>query len=278
LVLLVLFLILLGVGGLYLTTFLDEKVIAYHLVRDLSLAFLISGLVTGSYEIYIRRRVDLEKIESVLTTVAGSSVPPNVWDDIKRTLLNRKVIRRHVEIRLSLTAVGNDNYCLTYEFAYDLASLLPRSGTVPVIHGLDEHITNQTAGLPRFEACTFDDAAFVIPPQPIWESADKKVKVENGRLAFSVFLQPAVASGPGTSVRISVRRSEVRACPGSYYLLMTELTDGIWFYLESAPQDVKVILMVRPEDDEIELDAQKPLFNTNAVLLPGHGIEIKLKR
>src|SRR5262245_45205934 len=64
-----------GIGLLVVSTYIVEYEVLHHLVRDVAIALLVSALVTYCYEGYLRKRVDFEKLESVLRTVAGSSIP-----------------------------------------------------------------------------------------------------------------------------------------------------------------------------------------------------------
>jgi hypothetical protein len=119
--------VLLLAGGAFLwwSTCLDEHEVWHHLVRDIGIAFLVSALVTGSYEGYLRQKVDLEKLESVLRTVAGSSIPVTVWQQIQLGLLARKNIRRQMHLQVSIKRSGAvPSLCeLEYDLTYQLVSL-----------------------------------------------------------------------------------------------------------------------------------------------------------
>jgi hypothetical protein len=218
----------------------------------------------------------LDKIGGVLAAVAGSSVPNNVWEDIKKNLLSRDVIRRNVEIRLWIRTnpdLSDRHYEFDYEFSYELGSLVQRANKLEVLHGLDEHISAPAAHLPRFVAICVGTASAGVGAEDPWESDDKEFRVKNGRLSFKVALE---AQG-GTSVPISVRRREVRECPGSYFLVMTEVTDGLRIYLKELPEKAALSGMRRPYDGDHVITMNEPLFASNSVLLPGHAIEFRLK-
>src|ERR1043166_4443651 len=114
----VVLLLIIGLGLLIWASKSKTEDVWHHLKRDLGITCLMSVIVTMTYEVYIRKRVDLEKIQSVLSTVAGSNIPPRVWDSIRSDLLSRKLIRLRSEVRLwlrPLGAAGSQKYILQQE-------------------------------------------------------------------------------------------------------------------------------------------------------------------
>src|SRR5512138_1945681 len=103
-------LFLVGGGFLWGSTHLDEHEVWHHLVRDVGIACLVSALVTICYEGYLRQKVDLEKLESVLRTVAGSNIPVTVWQRIQLGLLARQIIRRGMHLKVSVNRSQNVTY------------------------------------------------------------------------------------------------------------------------------------------------------------------------
>jgi hypothetical protein len=228
-----------------------------------------------AYERYARYRFDLEKIEGVLSTVFGTNIPKRVWDDIKRELLERKVIRKNCEVHLRILYLPNTDSKLILEldFNYDLASLLSKQQTVTVIHGLDEHIAERELNLPCFIKATVGAYGHTINASTGRNSSC--LEVNGGRLSFPVTLEPVEI---GESVRIAIKRREVSHCPGSYYLIMTELTESLRVYLDEVPNEIDVKVLIRPTEIEEKLTTEKFLFTVDTTLLPGHSIEFKLTR
>jgi len=107
-----------------------------------------------------------------------------------------------------------------------------------------------------------------------WKSRDEKVEmsVENGRLKLGVDLP---AAGDNREVPLLVERREVRSCPGSYYLIMTELTDGLRIVLREGAQDVNVEVTFRPSERSVNL-TERRVEIIDEPLLPGHCVEFKL--
>lgn len=276
LVILVLLVIVLSIVGVILLVVAynnSEHKMTHDIVRDIGIAFLISALVTIAYETYARTRFDLEKIESLLDTVYGSGVPAAVWESIKETLLKRELIRRNTAVHMRVrrdAAYGEDNLVLEIDLAYDLANLLSKSKRYEIIHGLDEHIV-APPDLPRFLEASIDNRSNAIEAIDPWSAADGSMRVQSGRLHMNVDLP---ASQESVAMPLRIVRREVRNCPGSYYLIMTEVTDAIRIYLDEVPLDVKVTLGIRPSENIVDLTA-KHLEIINEPLLPGHALEFK---
>jgi hypothetical protein len=275
LLVLVIPLILVGVTLLIIAYNNSDNHLTHDITRDIGIAFLISALVTVAYETYARTRFDLAKIESLLDTVFGSGIPAKVWESIKETLLKRELIRCNTELRVSVVrgeaVADSSNVILDIDLAYDLASLLPISKDFTIIHGLDEHIT--ASYLPRFLEASIDDHSEVINKSTEWGATDQIMMVDRGRLYMKVNLP---AASENVTRHFRVRREEVRSCPGSYYFIMTELTEGIRVHLGDCAEDVEVTLGLRPSEDTVDLTAKR-IAVINEPLLPGYGLEFKLK-
>jgi hypothetical protein len=274
LILLVSLLIVVGGSLLVVAYRADHDSMSHHLSRDIGLAFLISALVTIAYETYARSRFDLAKIESLLETVYGSGVPAGIWQSIKENLLKRKVIRLNPMLHVSVSrdpSIGEDGVLMDLDLTYDLVNLLKRENRYTVVHGLDEHIA--AAQLPRFIEASIADHSESIDGQDPWVSSNGDMTVESGRLALTVNLGSAGEDG---IVRVRVRRQEYRVCPGSYYLIMSDITQGMTVFLRECAPDVDVTVFVYPTAREINLTTNH-IAMINEPLLPGHCLEFKLR-
>ncbi len=273
LVLTVVLLFFIGVALLVFASYNREHHLTHDVIRDLGIAFIISALVTIAYEIYARSRFDLAKIETLLDTVYGSGVPAEIWDSIKEKLLSRRVLRRNCVLHVRVLhdpSINRGDVVLELDFAYDLISLLPKEQNYEVVHGLDEHIA--AAHLPHFiEASIADDSETIAGADP-WRSENDDMWVENGRLHLNVALPSAKEN---VLVPVRITRHEFRWCPGSYYLIMSEITEGFRVYLDECAADVNVTLFLYPAALEIDLTAAH-IGIINEPLLPGHCLEFKL--
>ena len=273
LVLWVLFLLLLGVGLLLLPSGRSFERTIHELTRDLGISCILSALVTAAYEIYIRRRLDLENLSSLLETVYGSGVPLPVWRRVIATVLQRDWLRKNVVLRLRVLrdpGIPPEKIVLDLTYEYQLVNLTEKALNIPVGHALDDHIAVTAANLPRFitVGTGSGSALMQVDASTGWHSPSGDVEVMNGRLNFSV-------SVPSRSdIPIHVRRCEVRECPGSYFLLMDELIDGLRIHLDEYPTDVRVLATVRPTIENVDLVAKRQIQDV-LPLLPGHGIEFK---
>lgn len=273
LVLLVVLLFIVGVILLVVAHYNSQHALTHDISRDIGIAFLISALVTLAYEAYARTRFDLEKIESLLDTLYGSGLPAGIWESIKETLLKRELIRRNsvLDVRvLRDPSVGEDNVVLDIDLTYDLANLLSKDKVYTVLHGLDEHIA--AAKLPRFIGASIGNRYETITNNMSWQTKDGVMTVHNGRLSLTVDLPAASEKG---AIPLTIKRQEVRSCPGSYYLIMTELTEGFRINLRDGADDVNVTVALRPSERVIDL-TKKRIEIINEPLLPGHCLEFKL--
>jgi len=250
----------------------QHKPLLHDLTRDIGIAFIVSSLVTIAYETYARTRFDLGKISALLDTVYGSGIPPRVWERIKETLLEREVMRQNAVIHLGVLRDENvdaDNLVLNVDFAYDLANLQSKAAEYLVVHGLDEHITAHN--LPRFMYASIGSRSEVITDSRSWSTHDEILSVADGSLSLKVLLRP---NSENTAVPLRIRRQEVRECAGSYYLIMTEVTEGVRVYLDECPPDVDVEVAIRPSEAFRHLNSGDVVL-VEEPLLPGHGLEFK---
>lgn len=273
LILIVTVVMLLGLIALGVTGYMAGD-LARHLLRDFGIACFISAFVTIAYEAYSRHRFDLEKIRTLLDTVYGSGITEEIWNDIKKTLLSRTVMRKGavLHIRIEKIASQADLVALDLNVEYDLVAIADKLGTVNAYHGLDNHITRQGIALPKFISASTGDLSYLIDAGSSWKSTDNLVEIDAaGTLALPVDLgQKAQGCSP-----VQVRRKEIRNYPGSYYLIMTELTANIRIHLDECPPDLQVKLVMRPTEDECDLSEIRYRFY-DYPLLPGHGLEFQL--
>jgi len=270
---LLLLLLVSGVILLIVAHYGTTKPLIHDVLRDLGMAFLISALVAGAYEIYARTRFDLAKIESLLDTVYGSGVPVRVWESVKETLLQRELMRCNAVLHIRVLrdpAVSKQHVVLDVDLAYDLANLLSKAKEYIIIHGLDEHIV--AADLPRFTEVSIGNRCETIEGDT-WASPDQAIVVKGGRLYLKVSLPARSENAFPTPIR--VRRQEVRECPGSYYMIATEVTDSLRVYLDECAEDVGVTLGVRPSERVVDLSAAHVQI-INEPFLPGYSLEFKL--
>jgi hypothetical protein len=73
---------------------------------------------------------------------------------------------------------------------------------------------------------------------------------------------------------VSLRREEVRSVPGSYYLMITEVTTRVRVHLDEAPENLNVHLTLWPPQTDRPLSETRYALINNS-LLPGHALEFQ---
>jgi len=264
-------------GGVGVTTLAvaqnyTEDELTHHLFRDFGIACLISALVTVAYEAYVRYRFDIEKIDTLLHTVYGSSIPLEVWNSIKDTLLSRPVLRQDAIFHLRVESHPNqkDTVVLDVQLEYTLVRL-GGDRQYEITHYLDAHICDKQLGLPCFLTASLGAEAFAINSSGPWGTPQDSAWLDD-KGCLTIKLRPPDSMLPETP--FAVRRREVRAVPGSYFFVMTEVTTGLRIHLEECPESVEVYLSLWPPLPEVNLGATRyALFRHT--FLPGHGFEFK---
>jgi len=243
-----------------------------HLLRDFGTACLISALVTILYEAYVRYRFDIAKIDTLLNTVYGSSIPLEVWNNIRENLLSRPVLRRNAAFHLRVSLHPSNTAVLVLETQLEYMLTRLTTGDYQVAHYLDSHISDADQHLPRFIHASLGAESFGIDTDQDWKSKDNSASFEHFTGCLTIKLPPANQSPP--EVPVAIRRIEVRNLPGSYFFVMTEVTTGMRVYLEECPAAVTVKLSLWPPVPEINLSDVKYAF-LSSMFLPGHALEFK---
>lgn len=145
------------------------------------------------------------------------------------------MIWRNTVLHLSVSrdpTIGSDEVVLGVDLAYELGNLLNKDAAYEVVHGLDEHIA--AGQLPRFLEASIGARSERVVGDP-WTGKSGGMEVKDGCLRMLVQLRPAREK---VLVPLRVTREEFRTCPGSYYLIMSEITEGMKIYLDDCPIDV----------------------------------------
>lgn len=244
-----------------------------EVLRDLGIAFLVAVIVARFYELGMRRRHDLETMESILDASMGEYVPPEIWQEVKRQIIYRSVIRRDVDIRLNLTRdadLENSQAILWVEFEYELHGLTNESAKMTVKHELDYQFRNEQKDLPRYQRVVVETDEGAIE----YEGPDRLAAIlKDGVITLSIQLEPR----GGKPVRILTERLELTNTPGSYNLYMTELTKVVRLHVKECPSDTQLEVKFRGREEGIR-KAGRMTWIYDELILPGQGIEIKFKQ
>jgi hypothetical protein len=248
----------------------DINEYAYDVFRDLAIGFFVALVVTIIYEVYARRRYEDKNFINTLQVIMNEVVHQDVWEEVRNQVIEKKMIREEVEIRLSLEpheGLPKGQMVLCLEVDYDLCGLRSKPESVSISHYLDDHIECKKNDLPRFELIEIENG-------PVYQDDSLKEKVDRGKFSVDILLKSRYER---QQHHINTKRKEITYVPGSYILIMGELTRGVKFKLESLPAGIDAYLHLWPHTDKpVQLIVGKTNNDFNKkVLLPGQGCEFR---
>jgi hypothetical protein len=261
-----------GVLGIILiiaASWLNKDKIPYHIARDIGIALLVACIVSSIYEIHTRSILDLARIESVLKTVLASNIPKEAWEQVNTEILQRTVIRRNFEIRLRLRSDPNlsvTQRVLALETSYDLQGLRSQAVKYTLQHAVDREMWNESLGLPRFESVTIGKET--LTGDVLRSHVD----------AEGVFALPNIELQSQNPLHVVVRRSEITNKPGTYHLILPELTQGIKVYFDEVPSDIDPDVKIWSDKGFATLQpAGNGIWYFEGVMLPGQALSFRFK-
>jgi hypothetical protein len=241
----------------------------YHITRDIGIALIVAAVVSTVYEFHTRSILDLAKIESVLKTVLASNIPKEAWEQVNTEILQRSIIRRNFEIRLKLSSDPNlsvTQRVLALETTYDLYGLRSQPVKYTLQHAVDKEMWNEGLRLPRFDSVTIGKETLS------GDELNKHIDTEG------VFSLPQVELESQNPLRVVVRRTEITNKPGTYHLILSELTQGIKVYFDSLPSDVDADVKIWSDKGFAHLQpAGNGIWYFDGVMLPGQALSFRFK-
>jgi len=268
-------LLLLGAGLLALVSFFKFKGsdVAWEFLRDLGIALVVAVVVAGLFELYRSIRHNVETMRDVLDITMNDKVTPEVWQELRTFIEARKVIRRNMHVRWCLVkeaSLPEHLAVLQIEIGYELHALSSSIREVLVEHELDYHMANQTLNLPRF------DRILINPDQcsaNCYSAEEIAQKWPRGKVSISV----PISRGNARPTIVRTERQELVNVPGSYNLYTPELVKSFDVYYGDCLATVEPEVLVRPFGYGVTLKHVGNNWSCEDLLLPGHGIEIKLR-
>jgi len=249
---------LLGTGLIYEASRHAKETLAHDLWRDLGIASVVAAIVTLLYESYARARFDHKTVTAVIGSLMGDVVAEDVWDRIREQVLEKVAIRRlgtvHLKIRRD-KRLGDGEVILSVRFEYKLCGIRSRRHRARVRHFLDSFMEPRL-GLPRFEHISIGE------------------EILDGRKEGKEFERFFNLSRHDEPLAVAVERLELVYMPGSYNLVMNEVTELDAIYVDEIPEDLMVEAHVYPRQKHDEFRNRKAVM-TNTLLLPGQGIEFR---
>ncbi|MEN6537296.1 MAG: hypothetical protein ABFD89_26825 [Bryobacteraceae bacterium] len=251
----------------------DGRSIAWEFFRDIGIALSVAGVMACLFEVYHHMTSERRTMRDVIDTVMGDKVTPEVWAEVKELMERRNIIRKNVEIRLSLASdrrLTGNQACLTVEHDYDMHGLTCDHAEVRIEHHLDYQLRDEALNLPRFEYVEIN------PPGPSLYRVcgeEFRERYPDGKFCYSVTVEPR----DGRPVHVHSKRSELVYIPGSYNLYSPEFSKGLRVFSE-CPADVDVEVWVRPLGEGSDIKRGTNTWTCDQLLLPGQGVEIKFLR
>jgi hypothetical protein len=253
--------ITLGVALIYAAARFKQHETTHDVLNEFGIAIVIAAVVTLMYETYARKALASESMTKVFEVIMKDVFDNRLWTEMREQLLEKAAIRRAFSVRISLeedSRLGANRAVLWVAVTYRVDALRSKTEKVKIYHYLDHFMRDSNTKFPRFTDISV--GSDVIDPRQISDEFER-----------DVFLK----DWPG-GVPIIVERREIVYVPGSYNLIMSDLTEVEMIRVESLLDDVDV---------DIYWTLQKPLrikaFNAcriNRMFLPGHAIEFRFNR
>lgn len=225
---------------------------------DLGMAVIVGAVVTLLYEANARAEFTGQTIAHVLKTVMGDLFATDLWEELRRQLLERRAIRRQFSVRFSLSrpdGLQAPRAILAMTTSYRLYALNPARTLVRIHHYLDDFMRNDAFNLPRYE---FFSVGGELWPLGTAQCFDKE---------FDLSKHPE-------GLEVIVERKELVYTPGAYNFTLTDLTQIEHIQVIELPDDLQI--EVNWLDGTKSFDAPGGCA-INRVLLPGHSIDIRFK-
>jgi hypothetical protein len=96
------------------------------LLRDLGIAFIVSSVVAGLFELYRSQSHTFDGMKGVIDAVLGEQISPEVWLELKELIAAKQCIRRRARIRLEFSThekLPPHQRILNVEYEYELHAL-----------------------------------------------------------------------------------------------------------------------------------------------------------
>jgi hypothetical protein len=249
------------------------------LARDLGIAFVISTVVAGLFELYRSLHHQIQAMRDVIDAVMSDKLTKDVWFELEDLIDKKSVLRSGLRVRLEAfrnAELRPHEARLRVELEYVLVSIGRKRVPIRLSHDLDYHLASRKLNLPRFERITL--LRKTSPPNPgfeekIFEPSDLTESNKIGK--FEISVDPL---GAGDSLLVRIVREELVHIPGSYNLYTPEFTRGLRVLVAESPEDVRTEVWVRPQGEGKHLVPTGNEWWTDDLILPGQGVEVKFLR
>lgn len=213
------------------------------------------------YETYAREVLAGETMTKVVEAVMGDLFDTQLWDELRRQLLGKTDVRRELSVTARLereSGLPLHKAVLWLSITYRLHPLRAETKLLRVYHYLDRFMRDEERDLPRFTHIAIGEE--VIDPRGLPGVFDHNVDIQDWPDGLPVV----------------VERKEIVYTPGSYSLIMSDLTAVEIVRLQDVPSDVDV--EVNWTLDDAHTLKQYDACPVRRMLLPGHAIEFRFNQ
>lgn len=260
----------------------DKKhTIRYDVVKDIGIAILTAVIVTVVYS----SALDFKRVSDLFSLVIGDDVRPEVLDATKVEVFKRELIRDNADFRFTVVPdpkLPKGQALLKVELSYDVYSLKPdgdRNYTfVQELENVRLKGQDKDGGLlPRFDEVSIGDR--VIKGDELSKLVKDGRFTDSQTTALRSWPKRDANSGPNEKlgVRISTVRTEIVHVPGSFHVVLGEMTKETRVRV-STPDDIQHVFkswFVRRGRD-FRPEGKDQFFD--GIILPGQSISLQFWR
>jgi hypothetical protein len=274
-----------------------RELAVFEVVRDIGIAFVVAGVVSGVYEWTTRSIDENKKAVNLFNTINSYNVGEPVWTELRNEVFRAPLMRRNIHIRLKLTrnwAVGRGEIIplpthqaiLWMEYSYDLYPLTNESWNLSIQHQLDYEMFDKTLGVPRFDRIKLTKQATQWEAQTeefkgsdLDQFSDGKGTINLDPRKFKNIDLPS--PNDNRPINVLSERYEIVSTPGQYRLTMPVLVargpseaHTINISIEGIPDDIEAEVNSFYTGLNFKPDPSKRNWTFDGVMLPGQGINI----
>lgn len=274
-----------------------KEVAVFHIVRDIGIAFVVAGLVSGVYEWTTRSIDENKRAVNLFNTINSYNVGEPVWTELRNAVFRAPQMRRNVKIRLKLTrnwqgsrgeiiALPTHQAVLWMEYSYDLYPLTNESWNSSIQHQVDYEMFDNTLGVPRFEKIKLTKQVTQWEAQTEEFTGSALEQFSDGKGVINLDprkLKNIDLPSPNDNRPINVlsERYEIVSTPGQYRLTMPVLVakgpseaHTINVSIEGIPDDIEAEVNSFYTGLNFKPDSSKRNWIFDGVMLPGQGINV----
>jgi hypothetical protein len=254
----------------------------FHFARDLAIALIVAGVVA----FLVDSALNLRRLSDLFAIIYGTDVGDAVVEAVRPTVFQRDYIRENADIIVRILhddTLLPDQAIIKVEIGYDVYSLRAGGDYNYQFQQELEHYNIKGKDRDGKELPRFDTVSVSTRKTP-YEGDELQKMVEKGSLKVTdkIVLKPwpkddtSSAARQRAAVRITTRRTEIVYVPGSYNIVVAELTKGVRVRIIEYPDDIcpEIKSWYQVKAQEFENVAKDEKYNPG-VILPGQSISLR---